>query len=115
MPSISVSANLRFVGTYQVDGWTALGDPSRRAVFDRLTSRSCSVAELARDLPISRPAVSQHLKVLRAADLVSVEPQGTRRIYRVNPDGLRPIRADLDRFWAATLTNFKRIAEGEAR
>lgn len=99
------------MSTYQVDAWAALGDGSRRQIFSRLVERPQSVAELAEELPISRPAVSQHLKVLREADLVSVEPQGTRRIYRANPDGLRPIRADLDRFWSATLANFKRIAE----
>jgi DNA-binding transcriptional ArsR family regulator len=102
------------VTTYQVDAWAALGDRSRRQIFGRLAERPRSVAELALELPISRPAVSQHLKVLREADLVSVEPHGTRRIYRVNPDGLQPIRADLDRFWSTTLANFKRIAEEQS-
>lgn len=100
---------------YQIDGWTALGDPSRRRVFERLTEQPLSVAELARELPISRPAVSQHLKVLLAADLVDVRPEGTRRIYQVRPDGLRQLRADLDRFWSGALANFKRLADAEAR
>jgi DNA-binding transcriptional ArsR family regulator len=99
------------VATYQTDPWAALGDPSRRTIFERIVEQPRSVAELARELPISRPAVSQHLKVLRQADLVSVDAEGTRRIYRVNPDGLRPIRADLDRFWASTLANFKKLTE----
>ena len=99
--------------TYQIDGWTALGDSSRREVFERIAQRPRSVAELARDLPISRPAVSQHLKVLREANLVTVRVEGTRRIHQVDPDGLQSIRADLDRFWASTLANFKRIAEEE--
>jgi DNA-binding transcriptional ArsR family regulator len=106
-----VSSSLRFVTTYQVDGWTALGDPSRRGIFERLVQQPLSVADLARELPISRPAVSQHLKVLRQARLVDVDQRGTRRIYRVDPTGLEPLRRDLDRFWATTLQNFKQLAE----
>lgn len=94
-----------------MDGWVALGDPSRRRVFACVAERPRSVTELASELPISRPAVSQHLKVLLEAGLVSVEAIGTRRIYRVDPTGLEPIRADLDRFWATTLANFKTIVE----
>lgn len=114
LPNPSVSCSLPFVTTYQMDGWTALGDPSRRRVFERLTEQPQSVAELARELPISRPAVSQHLKVLYAADLVDVRAEGTRRIYQVKPDGLQQLRADLDRFWSSTLANFKRLADAEA-
>ena len=106
-----VSGNLPFVTTYQVDGWTALGDPRRRDIFERLAHRPLSVAELAKDLPISRPAVSQHLKVLHDARLVRVDQQGTRRIYHADPAGLEPLRRDLDRFWATTLQNLKRVAE----
>lgn len=99
--------------TYQVDGWTALGDPRRRDIFERLVQQPQSVAQLANELPISRPAVSQHLKVLHDARLVDVDQQGTRRIYRVDPAGLEPLRRDLDRFWATTLRNFKHVAEQE--
>lgn len=101
------------MATYQVDGWTALGDPRRRDIFERLVQQPLSVAQLASELPISRPAVSQHLKVLHEARLVDVDQQGTRRIYRVDPAGLEPLRRDLDRFWATTLQNFKRVAETE--
>lgn len=94
-----------------MDSWAALGDPSRRRIFANLAERPRSVTELANELPISRPAVSQHLKVLLAVGLVSVEPRGTRRIYQVDPVGLEPIRADLDHFWSAVLTNVKNIAE----
>lgn len=106
-----VSSNLRFVTANPVDGWTALGDPSRRQIFELLTEQPMSVADLARDLPISRPAVSQHLKVLREARLVGMEPHGTRRIYQARPEGLQQLRADLDRFWTTTLSNVKQLAE----
>jgi DNA-binding transcriptional ArsR family regulator len=101
------------VTTYAVDAWTALGDPSRRQIFGRLAERPRSVTELAQDLPISRPAVSQHLKVLRQARLVQVRPEGTRRIYEVDPAGLEALRAELDGFWGKALANFKQIAEQE--
>ena len=97
--------------TYQVDGWTALGDPTRRAIFERIVAQPRAVGELANELPVSRPAVSQHLKVLKEAGLVFDRPSGTRRIYPVNADGLAPLRADLDRFWAQALANFKAIVE----
>jgi DNA-binding transcriptional ArsR family regulator len=109
----TVSFNLPFVATYQVDGWTALGDPTRRAIFERIAAHPRAVGELASELPVSRPAVSQHLKVLKEAGLVFDRPVGTRRIYQANPDGLVALRADLDRFWAQTLTNFKAIVEQE--
>jgi DNA-binding transcriptional ArsR family regulator len=102
------------VSTYLVDAWTALGDPSRRRLFECLVDQPRTVAELTDALPISQPAVSQHLKVLRAAELVDFEPQGTRRVYHVKPDGLATLRADLDRFWSTTLTNFQRLAQSEA-
>lgn len=94
--------------------WEALGDRSRRAIVDRLAAHPATVAELTRALPLSQPAVSQHLKVLREAGLVAFRPDGARRIYHVRPDGLSALRADLDRFWAAALDNFTRIAEGSA-
>ena len=83
-----------------------LGDPTRRAVFELLARRPSSVQELADRLPISRPAVSQHLKVLRDGGLVVAQPEGTRRIYRLNPDGVTALRAYLDRVWAEALTAF---------
>ena len=88
------------MAAYQVDGWTALGDRTRRTIFERVARRPCAVGELARGLPVSRPAVSQHLRVLKQAGLVIDQPAGNRRIYEVNPDGLAKLRADLDRFWA---------------
>jgi DNA-binding transcriptional ArsR family regulator len=92
---------------YEHDAWFALGDRTRRAIFERLVERPCAVVEIAAGLPVSRPAVSQHLKVLKEAGLVMDEPAGNRRIYRVNHDGLAQLRADLDRFWSSTLAAFK--------
>jgi DNA-binding transcriptional ArsR family regulator len=99
------------VATYEHDVWFALGDPTRRAIFERVTERPCAVVELADGLPISRPAVSQHLKVLKATGLVVDEAVGNRRIYRANPDGLAQLRAELDRFWGSTLAAFKTAVE----
>ncbi len=97
--------------TYQVDGWTALGDPTRRAIFERLLAQPRAVGELASELPVSRPAVSQHLKVLKEAGLVIDRANGTRRIYQADPDGLAALRAELDRFWLQALANFKTLVE----
>jgi DNA-binding transcriptional ArsR family regulator len=96
---------------YQRDGWAALGDPTRRAIFERLALGSQSVGELARGLPVSRPAVSQHLKVLKDAGLVSDRREGNRRIYQLDPDGVGALRAYLDRFWTLSLQAFKQAAE----
>ena len=93
------------------DPWAALGDSTRRAIFERLTARPSAVGELADGLPVSRPAVSQHLKVLKEAGLVIDEPVGTRRIYRVNTDGVGRLRADLDRFWSSALATYKALVE----
>jgi DNA-binding transcriptional ArsR family regulator len=93
------------------DGWTALADPTRRAIFERLAGGPRAVGELARDLPVSRPAVSQHLKVLKDAGLVLDRPAGNRRLYRINPDGVAELRAYLDRFWSQSLAAFKHAAE----
>lgn len=98
--------------TYRDDGWAALGDPTRRAIFERLVARPSAVGELARELPVSRPAVSQHLKVLKDARLVIDQPVGNRRIYRVDPEGLAALRADLDRFWEQALVAYKAAVEG---
>lgn len=97
--------------TYQADGWTALGDPTRRAIFEQLADRPRAVGELARELPISRPAVSQHLKVLKDAGLVMDRSVGNRRIYRLDPGGLGALRADLDRFWNRALAAYKEVVE----
>ncbi len=89
----------------------ALGDDTRREIFERLAVRPSAVGELARELPVSRPAVSQHLRVLKDAGLVIDRPVGTRRIYRVDPDGLAALRADLERFWTQTLAAYKVAVE----
>ena len=91
----------------------ALGDPTRRSIFERLAGHPQAVSELARDLPISRPAVSQHLKVLKEAGLVIDRPDGNRRIYQVNLEGVGALRAYLDRFWDQALTAFQSVVERE--
>src|SRR5438874_12722445 len=96
---------------YEHDGWMALGDPTRRAIFDRLAERPRAVGELARELPVSWPAVSQHLKVLKDAGLVIDRPAGNRRIYQLDPDGVGALRAYLDRFWNQALAAFKTAVE----
>ncbi len=95
----------------QVDGFVALADPTRRAIFERVARKPGAVGELAAELPVSRPAVSQHLKVLKQAGLVSDQAQGTRRIYRLDPRGVGAMRAYLDRFWNQSLAAFKTAAE----
>jgi DNA-binding transcriptional ArsR family regulator len=89
----------------------ALGDPTRRAIFERLRSGPLPVVELARGLPVSRPAVSQHLRVLKEAGLVRDQAVGTRRIYEVNPEGFGRVRAWFEDFWTDALDAFKREAE----
>ena len=97
--------------TYRVEGLTALGDPTRRAIFERLADRPRAVGELAGELPVSRPAVSQHLKVLKDAGLVIDQPAGNRRIYQLDPEGIGALRAYLDQFWNRSLAAFKAAAE----
>jgi len=99
------------VVAYQPDPWSALGDPTRKAIFELLADRPRPVGELARELPVSRPAVSQHLRVLKDAGLVMDLPVGTRRIYRIDPDGLASLRAELDRFWGKALLAYKAAVE----
>jgi DNA-binding transcriptional ArsR family regulator len=94
-----------------VDGLAALGDPTRRAIFERIAERPRPVGELARGLPVSRPAVSQHLKVLKDAGLVVDSATGTRRVYRVNPEALAALRAYFDGFWNRALAAYKDAAE----
>ena len=93
------------------DGWAALADPTRRSIFELVAVRPRAVGEIARELPVSRPAVSQHLKLLKTARLVADEADGTRRIYRVDRAGLAELRAQLDRFWTQALANFKGLVE----
>ena len=87
-------------------GWAALGDPTRHAILEALSERPRAVSELAADLPVSRPAVSQALKVLKNAGLVSERASGTRRIYRLNPTAVAALRDQLDTFWNRALTNY---------
>ena len=97
--------------TYQADAWTALGDPTRKAIFELLADRPRAVGELASELPVSRPAVSQHLRVLKDAGLVIDRPAGNRRIYQADPAGLAALRETLDQYWTTALATFKARAE----
>ncbi len=97
--------------TNQLGGLTALGDPTRRTIFERLAERPRAVGELARDMPVSRPAVSQHLRVLKDAGLVIDRPAGARRIYQLDPDGLGALRAYLDQYWTRALAAYKTAVE----
>jgi DNA-binding transcriptional ArsR family regulator len=90
---------------------TALADPTRRRIFDRLSRTPAAVGDLARIMPVSRPAVSQHLKALKLAGLVRVEKQGTRHIYRIDLAGLEAVREYFDQFWGVALGAFKKAAE----
>ena len=96
--------------TYQI-GFDALGDPTRRAIFERLGQGPLAVGELARELPVSRPAVSQHLRVLKDAGLVSDRRDGAKRLYAVDLEGLEAMRGYLDSFWNDALAAFKLAAE----
>ena len=93
--------------------FAALSEPMRLAIVERLAAAPATVGALAGQLPVSRPAVSQHLKVLKEAGLVEVEAVGTRRIYRIDPAGLGPIRQWLDRFWDQSLAAYAAAAERE--
>lgn len=101
-----VSSNLPIVPRVFGTMAGALGDPTRRAIFERLAERPCVVGELADAFPVSRPAVSQHLKILKDAGLVLDQPMGRRRLYRVDPAGVDAMRAYFDRFWTKALANF---------
>jgi DNA-binding transcriptional ArsR family regulator len=100
--------------TYAERAFDALGDPTRRAVLKRLRAGARSVGEIAEGMEVSRPAVSQHLKVLKAARLVTVHAVGTRRVYTVDASGIVSLRKWLDGFWDETLNAFKAVAEREA-
>jgi DNA-binding transcriptional ArsR family regulator len=100
------------VATYRTgDGWDALGDPTRRAIIACLAERPRAVGELAEVLPISRPAVSQHLRVLKDAGLVTDRTAGTRRVYRLNPAGVAALRDQLDAYWSRALDGLKDVTE----
>jgi DNA-binding transcriptional ArsR family regulator len=103
------------VVTYQTQALSALGDPTRRAIFECVADRPRAVGEIASELPVSRPAVSQHLKVLKDARLVVDRPAGTRRIYQVDTDGVAELRAYLDHFWDQALAGFKAVVEQKVK
>jgi DNA-binding transcriptional ArsR family regulator len=96
-----------------LESLAALGDPTRRLIFERIAARPSSVSELAKGLPVSRPAVSQHLKVLKEARLVSESPDGTRRIYSIDPRGIGAMRDWLDQHWSVALHAFKTFADDQ--
>lgn len=98
---------------YRAEGFAALGDPTRREIFARITERPRAVGELASELPVSRPAVSQHLKVLKNAGLVVDRPEGNRRIYQADPAGVAAMRAQLDTFWNQALATYEQVVEAD--
>ena len=95
------------------DGWAALGDQTRRAIVASLAERPRAVGELAAELPVSRPAVSQALRILKDAGLVSERAEGTRRIYRLNPAAVAALRDQLDAFWSRALDNYGDLVESD--
>ncbi len=97
--------------TYIDTRLSALGDATRRAIFELLAKGPSPVGELARELPVTRPAVSQHLRVLKEAGLVIDRPEGTRRLYQLNPEGVGALRAYFDQFWNRALIAFKQAVE----
>jgi DNA-binding transcriptional ArsR family regulator len=99
--------------TTALTSFAALGDPTRREIFERIAAQPAAVGELARGLPVSRPAVSQHLRVLKEAGLVTETAIGTRRIYRLDPRGIAAMRDWLDAHWASALDAFKAFADHE--
>ena len=99
--------------TYGASGLSALADPTRQAIVRRLAAGPQPVGELAEHLPVSRPAVSQHLKVLKEAGLVHDDRDGTRRFYRLDPKGLEAVRDSIDSLWKQALTAFKTAVEEE--
>jgi DNA-binding transcriptional ArsR family regulator len=104
-----VSCNLRFVATdrSEREAWNVLADPTRRAILECLAAQPSAVGEIADRLPVSRPAVSQHLKVLKASGLVSEEAIGTRHVFRLDPAGVSALRDQLDTFWNRALANLE--------
>ena len=100
---------------YRGSGFAALADPTRRKIFERLAHQPSAVGELASKLPVSRPAVSQHLRVLKDAGLVTNCAEGNRRIYALDPQGVQALRAYLDQFWSRSLAVFKEAAENDEK
>ncbi len=116
LTALSVSCNLPLVATDQSqDVWAALGDATRRAIVLMLAAGPMSVGALAAQLPVTRPAVSQHLKVLKDAGLVNEEAVGTRRIYRLDAAGVAALRGQLDDFWLRALGGFRSVVERSRR
>jgi len=103
------------VSAAAIDAFGALGEPTRRAIFERLAQGPAAVGELAANLPVTRPAVSQHLKVLKEAGLVSETPEGTRRIYRLDPRGIGAMRDWLNAHWASALEAFAQYVDEQAQ
>ena len=99
------------MNTYQEAQLNALGDATRRAILERLVGEPLAVGERAREFPMSRPAISQHLRVLKRAHLVTDQAAGTRRLYAVNPDAIEALRQYFDRFWTKALAAFKKRVE----
>jgi len=99
------------VNTYEESKLDALGDPTRRAILVRLLKGPMPVGELARNFPVSRPAISQHLRILKQANLVMDRPEGNRRLYQINPQGFDSLREYFDQFWSQALTAFKKKVE----
>ena len=100
---------------YAAAGFAALGDPTRREIFARIAERPRAVGELARELPVSRPAVSQHLRVLKDAGLVMDRAEGNRRVYQADPAGLAALRAQLDTFWNQALATFEQVVDHDTK
>ena len=100
---------------YQSDVWALIGDASRRAIIERLSQSPCSVAELADDMPISRPAVSQHLKLLREAGIVRDVAHGRQRVYSIDAARLQRYRRQLDQFWSDALGNLTATSDEQER
>ena len=107
--------SLPLVDAYLQTGLDALGDPTRMAIFQKLAVGPTAVNELARALPVTRPAVSQHLRVLKDAGLVTDSKSGTRRLYQLNPEGVARLRAHFDQMWTEALSTFQAIAEKPPR
>lgn len=101
--------------TYPLDAWALLGDPSRRSIIERLSTGPGTVTELAAEMPISRPAVSQHLKVLRDAGIVHDAPQGRTRVYSIDAQRLARYRRQLDQFWSDALDNLAASSHDQER
>jgi DNA-binding transcriptional ArsR family regulator len=110
-----VSASLPLVDAYLQAGLDALGDATRMAIFQKLSAGPIAVNELARTVPVSRPAVSQHLKVLKDAGLVMDSKAGTRRLYQLNPEGVARLRTHFDQMWTSALSAFQSAAEKPQR